>query len=151
MRLGRLQPRLKLRPEIIRRFRAETKHATTLLHNSMYDVLSLSEQFVDRRRVFQKRRRTTAVIEEVQCRVDAHRFVDGGVNMLRANSAGVRAVPFSIGRTDDLTSANSAAAQQAEHRRPPVITTGSSLAERGTAIAAVVHTWRSAKLPAHND
>ena len=61
------------------------------------------------------------MVEEFEGRVDAQEFVDGGVDVFRAERAGEGAVALRVGRADDLAAADAAAGQEAEHGLAPVV------------------------------
>jgi hypothetical protein len=56
----------------------------------------------------------------------------------------------SIGGPDQTTALDAAACHKARHGVAPVIAAGSAFAERGTAVAAVVHSWRAAEFSAQH-
>src|SRR5439155_12106883 len=91
-----------------------------------------------------------ARIVDLDARVDAENVVKRGVDVRRRDWARVRPGAETVGRADDSSAADAAAAKQAEHRVAPVIASGRAHAARGAAVAAVVHARRATELAAQD-
>ena len=83
--------------------------------------------------------------------INAQHFEDRVVNVAGPQRSILRNFTQTIGGTDHLPAAQSAASHQHRHRIAPMVSTGSSLAERWSAVAPVVHLRCAAKFSHHHD